>query len=63
MKLSEGLSDGDTKIQLKGRGDQIAIPNPLSINATLDVQLQQESGLVCRARRSRCRSSSRTSYS
>jgi hypothetical protein len=46
MKLSEGLSDG-TKIQVKGRGGQIAIPNPLTLNGTITVQLQQESGLVC----------------
>jgi hypothetical protein len=46
-KLMEGLVDGKTKIQVKGKGVNADIPDPDTLDGTLDIQLHQSSGLVC----------------
>jgi hypothetical protein len=47
VKLLEGLADGDTKLKLKGKGSQLAMPDLSQLTGVLDVQLQQTDGPLC----------------
>jgi hypothetical protein len=46
-KLAVGVRDGDTKIILKGRGANLALPSLLDISGVLDVRLHRSSGADC----------------
>jgi hypothetical protein len=48
LKLFEGLTDGEAKIKLRGKGSNLGLPADLNaLNGVLDVQLRQRGGGVC----------------
>jgi hypothetical protein len=46
-KLTEGLVDGATKLKVKGKGDNLALPDVSELTGVLKVQLQRTDGSVC----------------
>src|SRR6185369_12977611 len=47
IKLKEGLFDGKASIQVKARGDKVALPDLGALTGPIDVQLQRSGGAPC----------------